>query len=377
MMPPATPSRSGPSRACLTPRSTLKAIPRLSFWRFAGRPMTRHCSPWPIGCSQRWTGRNAPACAGWCSPWRAAGWPSWRARIAPCRFRTACPGATNGVPALKQQTGTPLLGGGGQERGFVSIPELGLRHRRSRLLADGAYGTPSGTSDPAELAAITSFFTVPSMGVRPEEARRHVPEAKAIFAWLGNYRPPAFPGPVDRGRALAGAAVYARQCAACHGTFAWSGDRPELVRYPDWIGDVGTDPLRARAFDPPLAEAVRRSSYGRTIVVRIGSGYAAPPLTAVWASAPFLHNGSVPSLSALLDPQNRPARFMVGGHALDWNAVGLRLTPAGSYPPGYRPFATPQWVDTRQPGLGNGGHTFGSDLGPGERGELIEFLKLL
>lgn len=292
-------------------------------------------------------------------------------------FPNGLPGATNGVAALKLQTGTPLLGGGAQDRGFVSIPDLALRHRRSRLLADGAYAAPSGQADLRELAAITSFFSVPSMGVKPEEARRHTPEADTIFAWLADYRPQAFPGPVDNAAAQRGAAIFATGCASCHGSFDWNGGVPRLVSFPDWIGDVGTDPLRGKAFDLPLAEAIGKSAYGSAILVKTGQGYAAPPLAGVWASAPYLHNGSVPSLAALLDPRLRPPRFMVGGHALDWQSMGLRLTGEGDYPAGYRSFSVPQWVDTSQPGLGNGGHTYGSELTPQERRALIEFLKLL
>ncbi len=292
-------------------------------------------------------------------------------------FPNGLPGATNGVAALKFQMGTPLLGGGAGDRGFVSIPDLGLRHHRSRLLVDGAYATPSGKADPHELAVITSFFTVPSMGVTPEMARRHVPEAEAIFAWLADYRPQAYPGPIDRVAAEQGAALYARGCASCHGSFDWNAGVPRLASYPDWIGDVGTDPLRAQAVDSGLAEAIRKSAYGTAISVTNGQGYAAPPLAGVWASAPYLHNGSVPSLAALLDPALRPDRFMVGGHALDWQSMGLRLTPEGDYPAGYTPFAEPQWVDTTQPGLGNSGHAYGSDLTPQERQALIAFLKLL
>jgi len=292
-------------------------------------------------------------------------------------FPNGLPGATNGVAALKLQTGTPLLGGGAQDRGFVSIPDLALRHRRSRLLADGAYAAPSGRADLRELAAITSFFTVPSMGVKPEQAQRHIPEAEAIFAWLADYRPQAFPGPFDKAAAQRGAALYAQRCATCHGQFDWNEGAPQLVSYPDWIGDVGTDPLRARAIDGALAGAIRASAYGSAIAVRPGDGYAAPPLAGVWASAPYLHNGAVPSLAALLDPRLRPPRFMVGGHALDWESMGLRLTADGRFPAGYAPFATPQWVDTRQPGLGNSGHTYGSELTPEERRALIAFLKLL
>lgn len=292
-------------------------------------------------------------------------------------FPNGLPGATNGVAALKLQTGTPLLGGGAEDRGFVSIPDLALRHRRSRLLADGAYATPSGTANTKQLAAITSFFTVPSMGVKPEAAQRHIGAAEAIFAWLADYRPQAFPGPIDRTAALRGAALYAQGCASCHGAFDWNDDVPELADYPDWIGDVGTDRLRGAVLTPALAEAIRASTYGDAIRVKAGEGYAAPPLAGLWASAPYLHNGSVPSLAALLDPKLRPARFMVGGHALDWGNMGLRLTADGRYPAGYRPFATPQWVDTRQAGLGNRGHEYGSELTAAERQALIEFLKLL
>ena len=292
-------------------------------------------------------------------------------------FPNGLPGATNGVAALKLQTGTPLLGGGPEDRGFVSIPDLALRHRRSRLLVDGAYAAPSGKADLRELAAITSFFTVPSMGVKPEQAQRHIADAEAIFAWLKDYRPQSFPGPIDRVAAMRGAGLYAQACAACHGRFDWNGGAPRLVSFPDWIGDVGTDTLRARAIDGALAGAIRASAYGSAITVKPGEGYAAPPLAGVWASAPYLHNGAVPSLAALLDPGLRPRRFMVGGHALDWQSMGLRLAADGRFPAGYRPFATPQWVDTSQPGLGNGGHTYGSDMTAPERAALIAFLKLL
>lgn len=292
-------------------------------------------------------------------------------------FPNGLPGATNGVAALKLQMGTPLLEGGPGDRGIVSIPDLALRQRRNSLLADGAYAAPSGQADVQELAAITSFFTVPSMGVKLKDAQRHIPEVEAVFTWLASYRPQAFPGPVDRAAAKRGAALYARDCASCHGNFEWKEGAPELGSYPDWIGNVGTDPLRAQAFDADLADAIRMSAYGKTITVKTGQGYAAPPLAGVWASAPYLHNGSVPSLAALLDPRLRPTRFMVGGHALDWQSMGLRLTAKGDYPAGYTPFSEPQWVDTTQPGLGNGGHSYGSELSDEERQALIAFLKLL
>lgn len=295
----------------------------------------------------------------------------------PLPFPNGLPGATNGVAALKQQFGTPLLGGGPQDRGFVSIPELALRDRRSRLLADGAYAVPSGAADPRALAAITSFFTVPSMGVHPDEARSHQAEAEAIFAWLAKYRPQPFPQPVSKEEARDGLRVYQGECASCHGRFEWTGEQPALADFPDWIGDVGTDPLRAQTFDRALAEAIGGTSYAELIDVRIGDGYAAPPLAGLWASAPYLHNGSIHSLEALLDPDRRLSRFKVGGHALDLESIGVRVENDGQYPAGYTAFSTPQWVDTSEPGMGNVGHEYGSELSKTDRRALIEFLKLL
>jgi mono/diheme cytochrome c family protein len=306
----------------------------------------------------------------------------------PLPFPNGTPGSTNGVAALKAALGQPLIGGGRGDAGVVSIPDLGDRVWRTSLLADGAYAVPgkprqapttSATLDDAHLGAlatITTFFTVPSMGVHPDKAVASLADATDIMRFLKAYRPQSFPGTVNRARAAAGAPVYGAHCAQCHGSYS-SGLEPRLVRFPNWQGDVGTDPLRSAAFNGGLAGAVAATAYRSRIAVQPGRSYVAPPLTGIWASAPYLHNGSVPTLAALLAPAARPARFMVGGHALDYTTVGLLLTPDGAYPPGYRPFSQPAWIETRDAGHGNGGHVFGATLSPQARADLIEYLKLL
>ena len=78
----------------------------------------------------------------------------------------------------------------------------------------------------------------------------------------------------------------------------------------------------------------------------------AAPLVALSASAPYLHNGSVPTLRALLDPAaRRPVSFPLG-------AAGFVL-------------------DTRIPGNGNQGHEFGTTLTPAEKDDLVAFLESL
>ena len=307
----------------------------------------------------------------------------------PFAYPNGSPGSTNGVAALKAALGAPLIGGGAAETGVVSIPDLGNRVWKSSLLVDGAYAPPGvprqasstqATVTPAHLdalAAIMTFFTVPSMGVHPDAALASLDDATDIMAFLQAYRPQPFPGPLDRAVVARGHDVYAQSCAGCHGDYDADPKAPHLVRFPNWIGDVGTDRKRDEVFDTELAAAVAKTAYRSKIAVVPGHGYVAPPLTGVWASAPYLHDSSVPTLAALLSPETRPQRFMVGGHALDFEAVGLKIDASGAYPSGYRPFSVPAWLDTRAPGHGNQGHDYGHALSPNDKRALLEYLKLL
>jgi len=308
----------------------------------------------------------------------------------PLPFPNGLPGSTNGVAALKHKTGVALHQGDAGDNGIVSIPDLGYRHWRTSLLVDSSYSLPD--TDPSSrtqagdltpdhlqgLARITSFFTVPSMGVHPNRAIGHVDEATDIFSFLADaYRPMPFPGTVNTQKALAGEAIFSRECAQCHGAYEWRDGRPSLVSYPNWRGDVGTDPLRAETFSAELAATFSDTVYASEMTIQPTGEYAAPPLTGLWASAPYLHNGSVPTLLDLLNPESRPATFLVGGHALDFEKVGLRLSFDGTYPGGYEPFSQPVLCDTSRPGQTNGGHRHGAALSPAQKQALIEYLKLL
>lgn len=304
----------------------------------------------------------------------------------PLPFSNGLPGATNGVAALKLQHGLLTNDPGARERetGFTSIPHLADRGWRSALLWDGAYAPPGqdrfrpmASEDLTDahrdaLSVITAYFTVPSMGVSGRQALASVEDVRTTWRFVESVRPQPFPGPIDLTRAAAGQAIYARACASCHGTYQETPAGPRLSRFPNWAGDVGTDPVRARAMDATLAKQVNASPLRDSISAAHTGRYAAPPLTGLWQSAPYLHNGSAPSLAALLGLEPRPARFRVGGHAMDLQTVGV------AYPAGYVPYSQPQWVDTTRPGLAANGHEVGfAGLSREERLDLLEYLKRL
>ena len=84
----------------------------------------------------------------------------------------------------------------------------------------------------------------------------------------------------------------------------------------------------------------------------------------------------MPTIWHLLTPEARPETFELGGHALDFERLGLRHE-GDRYPAGYVPFSRPVILDTNQPGLNRDGHVFGAELSDAEKSALIEFLKRL
>ncbi|HEY1865109.1 MAG TPA: di-heme-cytochrome C peroxidase [Roseiarcus sp.] len=96
--------------------------------------------------------------------------------------------------------------------------------------------------------------------------------------------------------------------------------------------------------------------------------YAARPLYGIWAGAPYLHNGSVPTLyHLLLPPDQRPKTFALGAREYDPIKLGFVVDTACS--------AQDCLVDTSETGDGNGGHLWGTDLSESDRMALLEYLK--
>jgi processive rubber oxygenase RoxA-like protein len=259
------------------------------------------------------------------------------------------------------------------------------------------------------------------------------PNAKDGFTGL---KSPPWPAdilpPIKPELAAKGADLYASLCQHCHqapdkiGNEAfwnskyWLPPNPTGQRYLHVelidIKEVGTDPAQAvdmanrkvstpaslgiKATDfgtalgelvakttsywydhqtPPVPDAKRDEMNGyRPNGIQAPLKYMARPLSGIWATPPYLHNGSVPNLDALLSPvAERPKQFYLGNREYDPVKVGYRSDElAGAFA-----------FDTTKRGNYNTGHEFndgpkkegviGRRLSPEERQALIEFLKTL
>jgi hypothetical protein len=258
-----------------------------------------------------------------------------------------------------------------------------------------------------------------------------LPDEKAGFPGLAAPKwPEEILGPIDNARAMQGAALYKTLCQDCHlppvNSQAFWQDKRWLApnaagqRFLDLeivkLSHIGTDPAQAIdmarrtvwtpdnigiTFDnfgsalgqavenaatywydhqtPPEPEAIRDQMNGfRKNGVRAPFGYKVRPLNGIWATPPYLHNGSVPNLYALLSPvSERPKTFYLGNRDYDPVNVGYRTDDLAG---GFK-------FDTTIRGNYNTGHEFNDDktnkgvigrtLKPDERRALVEYLKTL
>ena len=215
-----------------------------------------------------------------------------------------------------------------------------------------------------------------------------VSEAQAIDAYFPDVRayiysiqPPKWPfATPDAALVAQGQQVFVDSCARCHGSYGEGGQYPNLVVSVD---EVGTDPtlaVGAAGFADRFVDWFNASYYGTAGRYAPARGYIAPPLDGVWATAPFLHNGSVPTIEALLDSSQRPKYWsrVHDSTQYDTSAVGWIYSTL-DHGQDAEPDDNKRKLiyDTTLPGYSNEGHTFGDALSPSDRSALLEYLKTL
>lgn len=244
--------------------------------------------------------------------------------------------------------------------------------KRKSLYADGF--APKGHR------MLMQFLLVEQNG--PEKFREWEAEFRAIESWIESLAAPRWSGPVDRVLAAEGERVFTATCAECHGTYGAGGTYLERL-VP--IAEVGTDRVRLDALTAAERQALNDSwfgHYGRDAEPLRDrgrpEGYVAPPLDGVWATAPYFHNGSVPTLWHLLHPAERPVVWRRTATGYDDARVGLEIEEFADLPSEkLRPPERRRYFDTRTPGKGAGGHDFADVLDADEKRALLEYLKTL
>jgi hypothetical protein len=151
------------------------------------------------------------------------------------------------------------------------------------------------------------------MAVVGDAKKIDLPINAKIQSFLGQLPPEPYPFSIDEAARRRGEVTYQASCAGCHAM-------PAGRKRNDLVFDVGTDPLRANAIGTLSAGLLTKvvmsicpqtqaecafGVEGPIVDPSAHRGYVAGPLTGVWAVAPYLHNGSVPTLRQLLVPSLR------------------------------------------------------------------------
>ena len=203
---------------------------------------------------------------------------------------------------------------------------------------------------------------------------------------------------VELNSARSGSVLFSDNCSSCHGEYprTWrteeslvTGFDRERVYYPQpTVGyDVGTDRRRllaAAAAEKDQLEGIEILERSQVKFESLGE-YVPPPLVGVWASWPYLHNGSVPTLRDLFEASaNRPKQFYIGPSLSEQTDFDREKN-------GFPIPAPLSWrskdflYDTSQPGQSNRGHDVGIFVDESgqpvftdkEKTDLLNFLKTL
>jgi mono/diheme cytochrome c family protein len=174
-----------------------------------------------------------------------------------------------------------------------------------------------------------------------------------------------------------GREIYEQRCADCHGRSGrdFGGARVGQITP---LGQIGTDPNAARSHTRELAGRMNLVPIGNRLMLSQFSkpeveGYVNLPLDGLWLRAPYLHNGSVPTVRDLLEPAaRRPRVFYRGGDLYDDARMGfVSDQPQEDGRPLFKYY-------TGLAGNSNAGHegpVFGTTLTPEDKDDLVDYLK--
>lgn len=279
---------------------------------------------------------------------------------------------------------------------------------------------PNKEPGPLFQNAITSLAVYGTISISSDE---HTYQSSIRISNLGDIQrdfyqliapqwPADIAGELNTEKVALGKKIYAQHCLQCHAIVDPTNKKRKLQAVLTPYKEVGTDPLVVENFinnkvrSGPLEGAKTMVFFGNKLPAQtaaldlvthaaagallnqpwqttkalfkeyrandaaptqtIYNSYKARPINGIWASAPYLHNGSVPSIYDLLLPAaQRPVTFYVGNIELDLVKVGHVYSDASNT----------SFFDTRLRGNSNAGHEYGTQLTDDERWALVEYVK--
>lgn len=247
----------------------------------------------------------------------------------------------------------------------TDVPAWWLLKKKNAMFYNGF-----GRGDFSKFLMLSNILTVSDSS----EAREVDSHFGDVLAYIRSRQPPPYPYPVNKGLAERGREVFINNCQRCHGSYGEGESYPNLL-IPGSI--IQTDSLlfKSNQQAKPFVDWFNSSwfSQGTNPAKLVPSnGYVAPPLDGVWITAPYLHNGSVPTIEAVLNSKIRPQYWSRNFDSLvyDYEHLGWKYE-ASTLPNGKKTY------NTTLPGYGNYGHYFGDKLSDEERTAVIEYLKTL
>jgi cytochrome c5 len=256
----------------------------------------------------------------------------------------------------------------------VDVPPWWHMGKKNAMFYSGG-----GRGDHARIMMTASTLCTDSV----EEAQEIDAYFPDVNAYITSLQAPAFPGSVDQAKAEEGKVLFESTCSKCHGTYGASASEDSYPNLLIAVDDVGTDPELARGasqFAQAYVDWFNGSFYGEIASLEPQDGYVAPPLDGIWATAPYFHNGSVPTVEAVLNSAARPKYWTrtfddtdLDLTRLGWNISVVEYGKAGAADAN----EAKRLYATDELGYGNGGHVYGDVFTPEQRAAVIEYLKTL
>jgi mono/diheme cytochrome c family protein len=247
----------------------------------------------------------------------------------------------------------------------TDVPAWWLLKKKNAMFYNGF-----GRGDFSRFLMASNLLTV-SDTAEATEVYSHFPD---VLAFIRSIQPPQYPKAVDEQLAAHGKNLFEKNCSNCHGNYGERSDYPNLL-IPASIIRTDSALYKSNYSNPQFVDWFNKSWFTKgdnPAKLVPYSGYIAPPLDGIWITAPYLHNGSVPTLEGVLNSKNRPVYWSrdFNNPQYDYDNLGWKHQT--------HPEAKGKNIyNTTLPGYGNYGHYFGDKLKDNERKAVIEYLKTL